>query len=78
LYSSRAIIFTGPSAQSFDATCGTLVFGGQLLADQARDLGIGAQHDGFGVDFGQAACLQVLQVGSELGEFARTAGAVFA
>ena len=30
---------------------------------QARYLFIGAQHGGFGVDFGQAACLQVFEVG---------------
>jgi hypothetical protein len=47
-----------------------LLFGGQLLAGQARTISIGAQQRRPRVDLGQAACLQVLQIGAQLGHFA--------
>jgi len=39
---------------------------------------IGAEHGGFAIDFGQAAFIEVSEVGTEPGNFAGAAGAVFA
>ena len=66
-------MFTGPicSMRWRNAAAG-LLFGSQFLARQPRDLRVGAQHLRLHVDLGQAACLKILKIGVQLGQFAGT------